>query len=82
MRRSLSVGIHRIESVPRPPTSAAFWIHVWVSTDPYTRSRCPASPVTPRSRTFHPAFAARAARKPTTFAMLPPLTSRPPESAG
>ena len=34
IRRSLSVGIQRIESVPSPPMSAAFWIHVWVSGEP------------------------------------------------
>ena len=32
--------------------------------------------MTPRSRTFHRAFAARAARKQTMFAMLPPLTQQ------
>ena len=82
MRRLLSVGIQRIESVPSPPMSAAFWIHVCVSAEPYTRSRCPESPTTPRSRTFHGAFAARAARKHTMFAMLPPLNNRPPQSPG
>ena len=29
-----SVGIQRIESVPSPNKSAAFWIHVCVSFDP------------------------------------------------
>ena len=42
----------------------------------------PNLPATPRSRTSQPAFAARAARKQTMFAMLPPLTSSPPQSAG
>ena len=38
--------------------------------------------MTPVFRTSHPAFAARAARKQTKFAMLPPLTSSPPQPAG
>ncbi len=48
-----------------------------------TRGACaPARRQRPRSRTSQPAFAARAARKPTKFAMLPPLTSSPPQSTG
>ena len=42
----------------------------------------PTPPATPCSRTSQPAFAARAARKQTKFAMLPPLTSSPPQSTG
>ena len=33
MRRSLPVGIQRIEAVPSPERSAAFWIHVCVSAE-------------------------------------------------
>ena len=40
-----------------PLRSAAFWIQVCVSTDPYTRSLRPASPPRPCSRTFQPALA-------------------------
>ena len=43
---------------------------------------CRRLPPTPCSRTSQPAFAARAARSTTKFAMLPPLTSSPPQSAG
>ena len=44
--------------------------------------RSGASAGSPRSRTSAPAAARRAARKHTKFAMLPPLTSSPPQSAG
>ena len=67
--------------VPRPERSVAFCSHVCTSADAYTRSTRPPAP-TPASRTFQPARAARAAKKPTRLAMLPPLTRIPPHSDG
>ncbi len=56
--------------------SAALCIQVCVSAEQYARSLRPVG-VAPCSRTLHGAFAARAARKHTMFAMLPPLTKMP-----
>ena len=47
IRRSSPVGIQRIDAVPRPDRSAAFWIHVCVSSEPYTRRRRPSPPAMP-----------------------------------
>ncbi len=78
MRRSASTAIQRTADVPSPLRSAAFWIHVCVSAEQYATSCDASSARAPCSRSGHSALAARAAQKPTMFAMLPPLTSRPP----
>ena len=65
--------------MPRPKRSDAFWIQVWVSAEAYTRSGAPAA-ARPRARTSSPSIARRPARKQTKLAMLPPLTSSPPQS--
>ena len=80
-RCAASVGIQRIASVPRPNRSHAFWIQVWVPAEAYTRSGAPAA-ARPPARTASPSIARRPARKQTKLAMLPPLTSSPPQVWG
>ena len=77
--KSPSTSIHRTDSVPNPEMSAAFCTHVCVSAEQYARSRLP---FTPFAAISAPPFAARPARNPTMFAMFPPLTNSPPQSAG
>jgi hypothetical protein len=68
-------------SVPSPNRSAAFWIQVWVfgrgiDEQGSAFARQPFLAHIPLGA------GARAARKQTKLAMLPPLTSSPPQSAG
>ena len=64
-----------------PNSSTAFCAQLCTSLDAYTVSRS-FVPCIPSSRTANPAFAWRATARPSTFAIVPPLTRMPLASFG
>ena len=77
--RSSRVGFHRMAPLLGSNRAPAFSSQVWVSFDAYARSVPPLAPCLCLS---YGAFAFLAARKQTKFAMLSPLTSKPPLPSG